>query len=83
MRHSINASCMSSSNLRPAAAVVLTVIATSAGIWYIHKTQAWEREVRRDYPTPSSSPAVLSCLAPSCMQLEVHHPAVQDPGRAY
>lgn len=36
---------MSSGNLRPAAAVLASVIVTSAGIWYIHKTQTWEREV--------------------------------------
>ena len=58
-----------SSNLRPAAAVVLTVIATSAGIWYIHKTQAWEREVRGNYPAPSLP---LSCLTPSRIPLELH-----------
>ena len=37
---------MSSGNLRPAAAVVVSVLVTSAGIWYIHKTQTWEREVQ-------------------------------------
>ena len=51
---------MSSGNLRPAAAVLVSVIVTSAGIWYIHKTQTWEREVGPRQP--GHSPFVQTSL---------------------
>ena len=61
---------MSSGNLRPAAAVVVSVIVTSAGIWYIHKTQTWEREVPHGTCADPMHPLQPTCAGRTCSRVE-------------